>query len=209
MQSLATGFAFALLLRQRGYLVLHASLLSRGSRAIGFIGNSGYGKSTLAEYFSQHGYQVLSDDIGALRLKGKGVIAVPGYPMVKLRRPAAEWLLGQDTSAIDMLDGRKYVSKSFDNHASVQIDRLYLLKETFDDSTEVVPLSDQQLILSLIQHTHGNHILTREDYQSRLLNQCSEVAQKVPVMLLRREKGLDRLQDVFKAVEANLPELSS
>ena len=48
---------FLLLLRQRGLLTLHASVIrSKGKDYIGFVGDSGYGKSTLAEYFSQQGY---------------------------------------------------------------------------------------------------------------------------------------------------------
>jgi hypothetical protein len=57
------GTCFAILLQQRGSLVLHASAIAAGGRAMLFCGRSGAGKSTMAALFCRRGYALLNDDV--------------------------------------------------------------------------------------------------------------------------------------------------
>jgi len=204
MQTMATGAAFTILLRQRGLLTLHASVIRRAGKTIGFVGDSGYGKSTLAEYFSQQGYQLLSDDVAALSVSGDKVDVRPGYPLVKLHRPSADSLLRSDDSLQKMMDGRTFVTKSVNNFDPVPLDRLYLLEDSFHQHTKLLPVNSQAFIFQLVQHTHGSQHLVRDDYQSRLLEQCATVARTIPARVLRRKKGLEQLPSVLKIVERDL-----
>src|SRR5262249_25236419 len=55
------GPALAVLLRQRGLLVLHASAVQVAHGAIAFLASSGGGKSTLAASFYTRGHAVVTD----------------------------------------------------------------------------------------------------------------------------------------------------
>jgi hypothetical protein len=57
------GTCFAILLQQRGNLVLHASAIAAGGRAVLFCGRSRAGKSTLAAMLCRRGYPLLNDDV--------------------------------------------------------------------------------------------------------------------------------------------------
>jgi hypothetical protein len=58
------GSAMAILLQQRGLLVLHASCVAIDDQAIAFLGVSGAGKSTMASAFHyMHGYPLITDDL--------------------------------------------------------------------------------------------------------------------------------------------------
>lgn len=50
------------LLARRGGMILHASSVKVGERALLFLGHSGAGKSTIAEFASSAGAEVLTDD---------------------------------------------------------------------------------------------------------------------------------------------------
>ena len=59
------GPAFALLLQQRGGVVLHGSAVRVGDLAVVFVGVKGEGKSTTAATLVQRGHDLLTDDVAA------------------------------------------------------------------------------------------------------------------------------------------------
>lgn len=60
---MTTGTLLALQLYLRGHAVLHASAVERDGAAIGFVGHSGMGKSTLAALMCADGARVVTDDV--------------------------------------------------------------------------------------------------------------------------------------------------
>jgi hypothetical protein len=68
------GTVFGILLHQRQQIVLHASAVRVGDRAVLFCGPSGAGKSTMAAALNQKGYQLLTDDVCAIDLDASGVL---------------------------------------------------------------------------------------------------------------------------------------
>jgi hypothetical protein len=80
------GTCFAILLQQRGNLVLHASAIAAGGRAVLFCGPSGAGKSTMAALLCRHGYPLLNDDVCSLApVAGDTYEVQPDGCMLKLR----------------------------------------------------------------------------------------------------------------------------
>ncbi|MBF0546706.1 MAG: hypothetical protein HQM08_19825 [Candidatus Riflebacteria bacterium] len=79
------GTCFAILLHQRGNLVLHASSIAVGDRAMLFCGPSRAGKSTLAALLCRRGYALLNDDVCTLCPAGDDSYEVhPDGRMLKL-----------------------------------------------------------------------------------------------------------------------------
>ena len=85
------GTVLAILLYQRGNLVLHASAIEINNRAIAFLGESGAGKSSIAAAFRSWGYGVISDDVSAIGFREDGTpIVYPGFPLLKLSAESAQ-----------------------------------------------------------------------------------------------------------------------
>jgi len=81
--------ALPLALTAAGALVVHASALAIGTRAILLAGRAGAGKSTLAAFLAGRQMEVLADD-GALLDGGPAEIRVlPSYPGLRLYRDSA------------------------------------------------------------------------------------------------------------------------
>lgn len=78
------GTCMGVLLMQRRILPIHGSAVVIGERAYAFVGESGTGKSTLAAAFRQAGYQMVSDDVIAVKATASSAIVYPAYPQQKL-----------------------------------------------------------------------------------------------------------------------------
>ncbi len=88
-----------LLLSKQGHLVLHASAVAAPQGALGFVGASGQGKSTLALSFAKRGFPVLADDCLLLEEKCGQLIATPSYPGLRVW-PEALAALVRDGAAL-------------------------------------------------------------------------------------------------------------
>src|SRR5579863_7665772 len=78
------GRMMAYLLRQRGWLPLHASGVAVDGCAVLFLGESGAGKSTTAAAFHARGHQVITDDVAPVRISGDRCVALPVRPRLRL-----------------------------------------------------------------------------------------------------------------------------
>jgi hypothetical protein len=96
------GPALALLLHQRGLLVLHASVVARGSEALAVLGKNGWGKSTIAAALHAKGYDLVADDVAAIDIDRHGPRVLAGFPQVKLW-PEAATLLGDRPETLPLL----------------------------------------------------------------------------------------------------------
>jgi hypothetical protein len=73
-----------LILSSRGRLVLHASSIVSPYGAIAFIGQTGWGKSTLAASFGENGFPLITDDCLLVNEDGEQLTATPSYPGLRL-----------------------------------------------------------------------------------------------------------------------------
>lgn len=93
------GTALAVLLHQRGNLVLHASAVAVDGGAVAFLGASGQGKSTTAAAMHSLGHDLVADDLVPVELNRATAMnettpvaaptVFPGFPQIKLWPEAA------------------------------------------------------------------------------------------------------------------------
>jgi hypothetical protein len=88
---------FAALLH--GLEVFHASAVEIGGTAIGILGGSGLGKSTLALNLHLDGAGFLADDVIAVERSPSGIDVHPGVATAKVRRVACD-LIGPDRRGV-------------------------------------------------------------------------------------------------------------
>ena len=108
------GSAFGALFLQRGLLPIHGSAIQFGHSTSIFTGLSGAGKSSIAAFFVQQGYQILADDISVINYS---LQVEPGFPGMKIWKDVLE-KLGIATDSLSSIrpDIQKYkygVGKNF------------------------------------------------------------------------------------------------
>ena len=73
---------------------LHGTVVVVDGEAIGFLGDCGYGKSTLGAAFLRLGFPVLTDDLVVLERTASGYSVQPGMPRLKLFPGVSRPVLG-------------------------------------------------------------------------------------------------------------------
>ncbi len=201
------GPIFAVLLRQRGLLVLHASSVAINGEAVAFLGHSGWGKSTLANAFYNQGYSLLTDDVMAIQVEGIYPMIFPGYPYVRLL-PDSAASFGHDFESLAFIHTR---APKRNNHLSqrfpqkpLPLKQIYVLENLWHSHNEVKPLHIQEAFVEFVRHSRVTNVLITEDFVSSHLHLCTELLKKVPVSRLRRRRSLAALPDIVKLVEEDL-----
>ena len=135
------GTCFAILLQQRGELVLHASAISVGGRAVLFCGASGAGKSTLAALLCRRGYGLISDDICNLKLSADDRYVVrPDGRMLKLWSNSLdflEWRTAAQRAVRSDLD-KYFVAPPGNRLAAQTVGAVYLIHDALPDEPDSI-----------------------------------------------------------------------
>ena len=201
LQANILGGCMAILLKQRGYFILHASCLPINQGAIAFVGNSGQGKSTLAAYFSTLGYPLITDDILTLTLSQSHPKTISSYPYIKLS-PEAALAIGQPPQYLTPLhkNSQKLIyplRKKFTNH-SYPLKHIYLLAT--GNEVEIITASPQQAFRNLMigSDLKTNNAPIRE--KQKHMEDCVRLLQTVPVSILRRPRSLCLLPQTATAI---------
>lgn len=202
------GPAMSLLLHQRGILVLHASVVAQRGAAVAFLGNNGWGKSTIAAALYRKGWEVVADDVAAIRTAPVPTV-LPGCTQLKLW-PEAVALLGEPPEALPLLhpdfDKRGWHARRGFSGNPRQLVRIYVLDA--GPTPAVEPLDRREACFELIHHWYGNRFGSALLHATRSaathLSQCAALASRVPVHRLRRSGGSRTLFELADFVHEDL-----
>lgn len=205
------GVVLSFALVKRGLDPLHATAVVVDGKAVGFLGDVGYGKSSLGGAFIQAGYPVLTDDLLVLREGGHGFSAYPGPPRIKLFPEIARNLLDEQASGIPMNPLTRKLVIPLDRHQSRQaaapLKTLYVLKspETRARSERVTfrRLSQRSAFLALLKNAFNTDIIESERLRRQFLL-YTRIASTVPMKLLSYPRNLASLPSVREAILADL-----
>jgi hypothetical protein len=195
---------------------LHASAVVIAGRAVGFLANSGHGKSTTASAFLRSGYPLLTDDIVAVEEVNGEFLAHPGYPRLRLwsdnaqnlgiappttgdkTEPAQEESVGRRNKwAVPV--GQGGVGRFADE--SVPLGRMYVLDRSEEAvQVEIQPLSPRDAVIEMVRFTFLIRLTTALGMQPERLAFFSRLAQQVPISRLRFPSGLEHLPALVQAV---------
>jgi hypothetical protein len=196
-----------LVISRHGRLSLHASAVYlKGIGTIGFVGEAGRGKSTLAAAFALAGAQVVADDCLALDLAGGGAIAIPAYPGLRLwPQGAGRQMLSGDVRRQPVAH---YSSKRRADGADFRfrgtpspIRALFLLRPrgTKGPAAEITACGPPARVMGLLRYAYILDVEDRRDL-SLAFDRLAVAAGRVPVMRLRIRHGHSRLNAAAETI---------
>jgi len=205
------GQVLSFALVKQGLEPLHATTVVVQGSAVGFLGSSGDGKSSLAASFLAAGFALLTDDLLIARFTGSHYCAYPGQPRIKLFPEVAEAVLGGCPGGPPMnsLTPKRILPLGAGQYCPtpVPLRSLYLLHHPRPgapgEPVVVRRLSERRACLALLRHSFNTKLRHRDRMQHRF-SSATELASRIPVKLLSYPRDLARLPDVRAAILANL-----
>ena len=209
VSAVVTGELFSVVLRQRGLLVLHGSAVAKAGRAVCFVGDSGWGKSTLAASLVERGWQLLTDDLLVVAGLGSEAppTAVPTHPSMRLSEEALSHVEG---GGVAKGQAHALTQKVRVDQAAAFSDRptplaqVWVLDPRPTDAHASRPLTGLAAIDEVVRHTRGKRLLNARSFKAALLTQAADLVKRVPVASLRRQFGLDHVGALCDLVEAEV-----
>lgn len=195
-----------LVLNLRGKEALHASAVITPHGACAFMGEAGWGKSTLAGSFLSSGCSALSDDCLALETDEERVLGVPSYPGLRLPRDAATTLCGDTRSSLAVAhytEKRRVGSGAPGPDAPVPLKGLYVLHPPSGQEEEagikIDPLPPRESFMELVRYTFRLDITDRAMLARQFLF-CARVISRIPVRRLTYPRDFSLLPAVQEAI---------
>ncbi len=194
-------------LGSQGEVIVHASAvkLSDG-RAVAFLGNSGFGKSTLAASFAQSGAVLLADDCVLINRLDGALTVVGAFPGVRLFTDSREAIFSDNS-------GFEQVATQMGKHQAVLSGPLYsdrlLLARLFAlndpavdaDSVSVMALPGANALLKVVSSLFTLNPADEATTVRSFKAVKDLIAGSLPCSELHYPRELDILQEVRAAVE--------
>jgi len=193
------GRVMAFLLRQRGWLPLHASVVVVRKQAVLFLGPSGGGKSTTAAAFHAKGYLVIADDVGAVREVNGQCVVRPAWSRLRLPENSREVIGGLGLEGEFQLDKHSYDLSPGKLHRLFPVRRIYHLEFGGGLRSELLPPLRAAAILS--RNSFARHAKLGKEAMTIHLKECASVAAATPVYCLQRQRCLSTLPALVSLIE--------
>jgi hypothetical protein len=215
------GQVLSYALLKRGTDPLHGTAVVVDGAAIAFLGDCGYGKSSLAAAFLEAGHRLLTDDLlvvkpdtggpGPVDPHKGGFAAYPGPPRIKLSPKIAGALLARPSRGVRMNNLTPKLVVPLASHqiqeAPTPLKTVYVLappaKRAQTERVTIRRVSRRKGFVELLRNTFNSQVRDR-DRLERQFRQASRIVTLVPVKSLSYRRQTFMLPIVREAILADL-----
>lgn len=211
-QTYLLGQVLSFSLLKQGIEPLHSTSVVINGTAVAFLGNCGYGKSSLGAAFLQEGCPLLTDDLLVLKERDGQFIAYPGPSRIKLFPEVARSVLGNRVKGTPMnSDTSKLViplgpDEMVSPGGTFPLKAIYVLTPPAKSQgarITIAPLSPQNAFVALIKNTF-NAVIVDPERLKRQFTLASRLAARVHVKSLSYPRAFQHLPAVREAVRSDL-----
>jgi len=195
------------ILSHQGNIIIHSGAVAIDNQAIAFLGETGYGKSTLATAFHQHGTPMLADDCIQLNLENDQVMATPLGTGTRLWPDTIKSLFKTTPAQSQMA---YYSTKKRLTLSSKIINTPLPLKVIFileapdsckdDSQIKISPITKQNALMNLLKQSFQLDV-TDQQKNENLFNSLADIIQHLPTYRLCYPRKYSLLPEVQNEIK--------
>jgi hypothetical protein len=201
------GQALSYALVKAGFEPIHGTVLVHEGRAIALLGDSGYGKSTLAACMLSAGARLLTDDLLVAQPLDNGYLVHPGPTRIKLMPDSAARFLPGAAEGVPMnpLTTKKIIRLGDDvvENGPAPLAGVYVLPPPLQDARRrrihLRPMSAREAFVALVANTFNTQ-LKDPGRLGRQHNQTAALARAVPTVELAYPRGIQHVEALAQAI---------
>lgn len=199
LASVVRGPALAVLLNQRGRLILHASAVALDGGVAAFLGAPGQGKSTIALALYSLEAQLVADDIVSIEFDGATPLVFPSSRQINVW-PDALAALSHDPTPLKRVEP-EFEKRAFPvterfSRRRIPLRTIYVLRE--GDEAAIEPLPAQEALIELIRNSYVR--LREGPSASTNLQQCAALVNAIAVFRATVPRNLGALPHVAQMI---------
>lgn len=208
-QTYLLGQVLSFALLKHGIEPLHSTTVVIKGEAVAFLGDCGYGKSSLGAAFVQAGHSLLTDDLLVVKEEENRFLAYPGPPRIKLFPKIARSLLGKRVNGTPMNHQTpKLVIPLSENETVsprgvVPLRAIYVIKppsaRSSSHNISFRALSSRRAFVELLKNTF-NTVIVEPQRLKRQFDLATRLAARVPVKILSYPRDLSRISEVRESI---------
>ena len=215
-QTYLLGHVLSFAMLRQGIEHYHCSAVVVNGGAVCFLGNCGYGKSTLAAGFLSAGYSLLSDDILVMTPgPGSDLYAYPGTSRLKLFPAISRKVLRSSQTGTPMNPMTRKLIIGLESaqicRKAVPVRAIYALNppnsKPRGDRVTIRRLSPKRALLKVIEGTFNNYVTDPDRLRNQFLV-SNRIAAMVPVKSICYPRTLRGLASAREAILADLSRLA-
>jgi hypothetical protein len=193
-----------------GRLVLHASAVTlENGKSVAFLGNSGFGKSTLVSSFHRNGAQLINDDCILLECSENGVTAIGGLVGIRLFPDSVNAVFDE---AAGFTNYTPYTAKQqlfLKSEAGDQVpqpcvlDAMFLLNDPREEPADTVciePVSGSEAMMAMLFSAFSLDPSDRKMIVHNFRNVGQAISERLGLYSLQYPRVHERLPEVRAAV---------
>jgi len=207
------GPILGIVLRRLDWTCVHASAVVWNGRSVMFVGPAGAGKSTTAAAaISRHGARMLTDDIVALRRSGDGYHVEPGQSWVRLWKESVRLLFNNDATLPLLTPNwdKRYLDATSGLSPAAPLSLICFLgglASIVPDASALMPVSPRDALVILAANTYCWPFVHAEGRRAEFRT-LSDLAQRIPAVVVARDRAARRLDALLDAVRDSLASAS-
>mgnify|MGYP001555497251 CR=1 FL=1 len=199
------------MLGQLGKFILHAGAVTMvNGKTVAFIGQSGWGKSTLVSSFLRQGAKLITDDCLMIEQGNGYVLAIPNYYGIRLFEDSIKAIFGEQKNTEDVAhySSKRRLIMSDSSKAKVaaplQLDAIFFLCDPRADSkpeeVRITTSGGMDAIMTLLAQTFVLDV-TDTSLMARQFKNCGKIFDsKVSCFQLQYQRDHNILADVWSMI---------